>query len=105
MDVKNADGEEANRMIDRIDYLHGVAEGKGCPISDWLQIASYYACRPKLLPLGSLRLVSFGAEPPSLAIEDLGGDKPGNGGDRQDLRPGDRIAQNRVSQQGGDHRL
>ena len=41
LDVKNADGEEANSMIDRIDYLLDVAEGKGCPISDWPQIARY----------------------------------------------------------------
>ena len=41
LDVKNADGEEANSMIDRIDYLRDVAEGKGCPISDWPQIARY----------------------------------------------------------------
>lgn len=41
LDVKNADGEEANSMIDRIDYLRDVAEGKACPISDWPQIARY----------------------------------------------------------------
>ena len=41
LDVKNADGEEGNSMIDRIDYLRDVAEGKGCPISDWPQIARY----------------------------------------------------------------
>ena len=41
LDVKNASGEETNSMIDRIEYLRDVAEGKGCPISDWPQIARY----------------------------------------------------------------
>ena len=41
LDIKNAGGEETNSMIYRIEYLRDVAEGKGCPISDWPQIARY----------------------------------------------------------------
>ena len=41
LDVKNADGEEANSIIGHIDYLRDDAEGNVCPNSDWPQIAQY----------------------------------------------------------------
>ena len=41
MDIKNADGKEANNLIDRIEYLRGIANRKDCDTAAWPVLKRY----------------------------------------------------------------
>lgn len=41
MDVKNADGKEANNLIDRMEYLRGIGNQKDCDTAAWPVLKRY----------------------------------------------------------------